>query len=408
MVERFIHEILTDEKFGRQMRFIAGPRQVGKTTLAKKILESKGCPALYYNWDNQSIRSKYRMNADFFLEDVKKLRKRSKIWLCFDEIHKVHKWKNILKAFFDEHEQKIYALITGSARLDLFRRSGDSLTGRYFLFHLLPIALSELRSAKLPFSFTQNVNDFLDNRIYPSANGADVDTFKIIYEFSGFPEPLLKQDSVFHKLWQREYLETIVYEDLRDISQIKDLESVARLIEILPMTVGTPLSIQSLTRELEINFATVKNYLHYLDLCYLTFSLSPYSKKIMRSIKKSKKLYFYDWTRITDNPAARFENFIACQLKSLVSAWRDYGLCDADLYYLRTEDGKETDFLIVINRKPWLLIEAKYSSNVIEKHHYRHSKELGRVPILQLTYSGGNLVKKSDNAHIIPAEKFFL
>lgn len=405
MKERFIETLITDELWGRQMRFIAGPRQCGKTTLAKSILQKKKSSDLYYNWDQKSIRERYRKNPDFFLKDMGELNSKMP-WLCFDEIHKVYKWKNILKGFFDAHEDKLRTIVTGSARLDLFRRSGDSLAGRYFLFHLLPFTLSELDQDYSLFDRPEkNANDFIERRLFHrKPNKTSKHNQKLLLDFSGFPEPLIKQNSSFHKTWQRTYKERTVYEDIRDLSQINNLEAVAELVEILPSRVASVLSINSLAEDIEVNHATAKNYLKFLELSYMVFCIKPFKKNISRSIKSSPKLFFYDWTRVSD-PAALFENYIACQLKALTHYWTDQGFCEAELFFIRTRDDKETDFLICLDRKPWLLVEAKLNSDGISKHHYNHTKSLGGIPILQLNLESDEVFKPGKQSYIAPAWK---
>ncbi len=401
MIKRKFLDIVADEDFGRQMRFIAGPRQVGKTTLAKNILKDKCCEQLYYNWDDKSVRSAYRNDQDFYLRDLAAI-KAKQPWICFDEIHKVHNWKNILKAYFDRNEGQLHTLVTGSARLDLFRKSGDSLTGRYFLFHLLPVTLRELLSNDQS-QFTMDAREFIAQRLM--AGTEQIAAFQQLLKFSGFPEPLSKDREDFHKIWQRDYLDTIIYEDLREISMVRDLENIANLVTLLPDAVGSPLSINKMSKTLELNFATVKNYIQYLELSYLIFTLQPYSKKLKNSVKKERKLYFYDWTRVT-NPAFRFENYVAVELQALISSWHDAGIVDAELCYVRTQDGKETDFLIVINAQPWLLIEAKYSSDSIDAHHYRHAQALG-VPYVQLVAETRETLRRHEDYYVVSAARFF-
>jgi predicted AAA+ superfamily ATPase len=387
------------------MRFIAGPRQVGKTTLVKKFLRTRGCGDLYYNWDIAAIRSKYRTDHSFYFADLKN-KQRKDPWICFDEIHKVNKWKNILKEHFDQYEAKVRTLITGSARLDLFRRSGDSLAGRYFLFHLLPITLSEMRGQ---IDFTEvnlTAEEFIESRLARPHTKHEQNHLSALLNFSGFPEPLSKAKSNFHRIWQREYLERIVYEDLRDLSQIRDLEAVAKLIELLPGKIASPLSLNSLKEDLEINHATVKNYLGYLELAYVLFLLKPYSQRLTASIKKEQKVYFYDWTRV-DDKAARFENYLASELMSMINLWNDYGCAYAELYFVRNVQGQETDFLIVKDKQPWLLLEAKLDSNNIDNHHFRMAEDLGNIPVVQVNLATEKLRKIKESGYIVPAHRLF-
>lgn len=407
MVNRFLKDICFDADFGRQMRFIAGPRQSGKTTLAKNFLLEHKSKSLYFNWDDKTIRQKFLDNQHFFYEIIQK-EKIKEPWICFDEIHKTKNWKNLLKVHFDTYEDRVQTIVTGSARLDLFRKSGDSLAGRYFLFHLMPLTLSELTyELNLKESEKLNAIDFIEARLSRDFNiKSRIEALNSLLEFSGFPEPFFQGKKRFHNLWQKTYSEKIIFEDLKDLSQIKDLDSVYSLLNLLPNTIGSPLSVNALREDLDLNHATVQNYLKYFNLGYLTFEIKPYSKNLRHSIKKEKKLYFYDWTRIEDK-AIRFENYIACELKALINFWNDSGYTDIDIFYLRLKNKKETDFLLVKNKQPWLLIEAKLSSTEIESHHHIFSSKFNDIPIVQLVLNQDRIIKKAKNAFVISADRFF-
>ena len=403
-IKRYIEDIAFSNIFSRQMRFIAGPRQSGKTTIAKNKLKQSNTGLLYYNWDKKQIRDRYRSETDFLSKDLLNIPSKNP-WVCFDEIHKMPKWKNILKDYFDTHEKKVKFIVTGSARLDMFRKSGDSLAGRYFLFKLNPLILSELLGKKVNNILPEtNAHNYIEKAI-AGKNCCQKEMEKIL-KFSGFPEPLLKDNTIFFKKWQDSYLERIVKEDLRDLSSIRQLEKVMDLLFILPSKVGSPLSINSIREDLELNFNTVKNYINYLIITYILFEISPYQKRLNRLVKKEKKIYFYDWTSISGE-AERFENFIALELKTRVDLWNDILEDKYNIYFLRTRDGKETDFLITKNKIPFILFEAKLSSTKIEKHHYLHSKHLGNIPFVQLVKNYDSLAVEKGKFFVVPASRFF-
>lgn len=406
--QRIAENIFTDEEYGRQMRFLAGPRQCGKTFLIKNFLQTKHCDKLYYNWDSKEVKARYKANENFFLEDIERYKVPPYPWLCFDEIHKIKNWKNILKANFDEHESRMRFIISGSARLDLFRKSGDSLAGRYLLFHLYPFNLSEtITKPFLPLS-TENPISFIKERLSFDHNSAIDKGLNELLKFSGFPEVLIKGTEKFHMQWQKSYTEKIIYEDIRDISQIKDLEKVSELLDLLPSHIGSPISVNALSKRLEMNFATVKNYLKYLDLSYLTFTIKPYSKNLERTFKKESKTYFFDWSRNTDE-AKLFENYVAVELLAWCNYWTDSGQAKSfELFFIRnSDDKKETDFLILRNTKPWLLIEAKVSEENIASHHYKHAQLLGDIPLIQINLKGNNTRVLNNKTYVIPAARFF-
>jgi uncharacterized protein len=405
MVDRFLEQICFSSEFGRQMRFIAGPRQSGKTTLAKNFLDKNHSSDLFFNWDDKTVRQSFLHNQHFFFEIIKKHNIKQP-WVCFDEIHKTKNWKNILKAHFDSYEQKLGTIVTGSARLDMFRRSGDSLAGRYFLFRLMPLSLNEL-SYKLDLKESEfTAIEFIENRLSRDINiPLRQKTLKDLLVFSGFPEPFLNGKIKFQKLWQKNYSERIIFEDIRDISQIRDLDSAHSLLNMLSGTISSPLSINSLREDLELNHSTVKNYLKYFNLSYLTFEISPYSKNLRHSIKKEKKLYFYDWTRVEEE-SAKFENYIAVELQTLANLWTDSGYAETEIFYLRLKNKKESDFLITKDKQPWLIIEVKLNSKDLESHHYAFSKNLGNIPILQITNLNDLIIKKSDKSFVVSADRF--
>lgn len=406
MLPRLLEQIAFSPKFGRQMRFIAGPRQTGKTTLAKLILQKNACdPALYYNWDQRKLRQRYKENPYFFVSDHPPV-KGKKPWLCFDEIHKMPKWKNMLKDFFDTYEDQYRFIVTGSARLDFFKKSGDSLAGRYFLFKLLPLSLLELTaSVKSKISPPpQMAREFIEKQLSNSLYHQSL--FEQLLHFSGFPEPFQNGTNEFHERWQEDYQDRLVREDLRDLTKIHDLENVATLMQLLPGKVGNPLSLQALTHDVEVSHTAIKNYVKALKLCYIIFTISPYSKKIQRAVKKETKCYFFDWTKIQE-PAARFENYLAVELFSLINLWNDAGWGHFELSFLRMRDKKETDFLILRDSKPWMLIEAKQSSTNIDSHHFLHARQLGNIPFVQLTQKNNVCLVLSPTAYVISASRFF-
>ena len=405
MIDRSLYTTAFSSEFGRQMRFIAGPRQCGKTTLAKKKLEDSKCQKLYFNFDQREIRQKLKLDYNFYENEINNLISKPKdIWLCFDEIHKLPAWKNTLKGYFDKNEKLMNFMITGSARLDLFRKSGDSLAGRYFLFRLFPVSLRELYGKNLNISPENDALQFVKNRTDDPHYAQEM--LEALLKFSGFPEPLLKGSEKFYRKWHNDYIDRLVKEDLRDLSKIVDLENVATLITILPTKIANPLSINSLTGDLGVSFTAAKNYLQALDLTYITFSIKPYSKRIARAVKKETKCYLYDYTGI-QNMGARFENYTALELKILVESWNDSGEGNFDLNYIRTKDGKETDFLITKDGDPWLLLEAKFGSTAISPHHEKQRKMLGNIPFVQIVHENKIMKNPGHGVYIVSASRFF-
>jgi len=406
MIARHLRKIAFGAEVSRQMVFVGGPRQAGKTTLARGVLAMHDSAPLYYNWDLREIRDAYRRDSSFFESSMRSVKSKGHFpWACFDEIHKMPKWKNILKGVFDKFEAECRFIITGSARLEWFRRAGDSLAGRYFLFHLNPLSLSEVTERRhLEPGPDETARDFMGRKL--DAGRMEQSAMEQLLRYSGFPEPFLKASEAFYRRWQREMVDTLTKEDIRDLTRILAVEHVATMMQLIPERVGSPLSLNALREDIETSHTAVRNAVRALELTYAIFLLSPFSQRIARAIKKEKKAYFYDWGRCRDL-AKRFENYVAVELKTMTDLWHDKGIGDFDLMYVRTRDGKETDFLITRDGKPWCLFEAKLQDGAIERHHLGQARALGNVPYIQLTQGGGAFKKPAPGVFRISASRFF-
>ena len=404
MLERALFNIAFSEEWGRQMRFITGPRQAGKTTLSKLKLERTHSPGLYYLWDLRTVRNRYKTNELFFTEDSPP--KQLKQWVCFDEIHKIPKWKNILKGLFDSTSDHYFFIVTGSAKLELFKRAGDSLSGRYFTFHLFPLILSEITGSaagKTPLAAPQTAGEFIQKKL--DAGTYHAEALSQLLEFSGFPEPFLKQSQAFSAKWSEDYMDTVIKEDIGALTRILDREHLYDLYRLLPEMTGSPVSESSLASHLELSHPTTKNYLKKLEDFYLTFKVHPYSKNIKRSVLKASKCYLYDWSAVQD-PGKRFENYVAAELLTQTHLWKDRSGENFSLFYIRTKEKEEMDFLILKNKAPWLLIEAKISDGPLAGHHYKIQEMLGGIPMVQLCRQEGVCKMEKKNTYRISASRF--
>jgi len=324
--------------------------------------------------------------------------------VCFDEIHKLPKWKNILKGVFDETETHYQFIVTGSAKIDISKKAGDSLSGRYFTFHLFPLTLREVIGKP---SLDQRKDETAENFVI-SKFDLSLKTDKALDDllvYGGFPEPFLQHSQIFQNKWSSDYLDRVINEDIGSLTRIVDRDKLHDLYQLLPEMVGSPISENSLATHLETNPPTIKNYLKRLEDFYLSFRVIPYTRNIKRSLLKAAKWYLYDWTRITDT-SKRFENYIAVELKTLLSLWSDSTGMDYALCYIRTKDKKETDFLILKQDKPWLLIEVKLSASPLEAHHYSTSQSLGHIPIVQLCHEKNIAAQHKNNVFHISASRF--
>ena len=315
-MERLVGKYIFDpELTAGKMIFLTGPRQVGKTTFARDWLAAMGIEGTYFDWDDPAVRGEYTRNPLYFRNVIQEKFQGAPVPAVFDEIHKHRNWRNILKGIFDPDKEKMRLLVTGSARLGLYRKSGDSLVGRYFSFQMLPLGLPE---AVQDFSFVLKdeqalgKGDTLAKNLRKAHNPAADEGLLKLLSFGGFPEPFLKASPRFHQRWQREYRTLLTKEDVRDLSRIADLKGLEHLVNLLPSRVGSPLSINSLREDLGVHHGTLVNWIEVLKELYLIFTIRPWHRNILRSIKKEAKLFFFDWSILPD-PGKRFENLLALE-----------------------------------------------------------------------------------------------
>ncbi len=377
-----------------KMAFIAGPRQCGKTTFAKHLLKDRKSLGIYHNWDESTFRKNWAKDPLKTLPPVQN----KKSLVVFDELHKAKLWKRNLKGLYDTQNENYDFLVTGSARLNVYRESSDSLMGRYYHLRLHPFSLAELYNAaktvdpeKLPLIINQ-------------AHKPVIKLEKILdtlYKFCPFPEPLFAKDEKILNLWRRNRVEKIVREDLRDLSRLPELSQVEMLVSLLPERVAQPLSIRSLSEDLEVSYTTVKRWMNYLNELYYFFEIKSFSKSIARSIKKEKKIYLWDWTEV-ENPGARFENLIAAHLLKYCDYLTDTGHGFYELYYLKDKEKNELDFLITKDKIPFLPIETKLSDSLPSKNWFKWLKSLGCNMGVQLVMkSGVYKIHKKDEQQIL-------
>jgi len=414
-IERYLpYWSLENKILSPKMIFIAGPRQSGKTTLIEKHLASKECSELYFNWDTPNVRNQYRDDPTFFESTARLIAaKKKETWIGFDEIHKRTQWKNILKGYFDQFGKEFRFTVSGSARLDLFRTSGDALIGRYFLFHLYPFSLGEIAGQDYSTLFVwqsllKEGNWSNIGELVASVDPLPYDFWKQLYEFGPFPEPLLKADKTFSNLWHQDYLSLYLREELRELTRISDIDGVESLVRILPKRIGSILSLNSLKQDLQVSHGNVKGWLASLRKLYLLFSIPPWQPKIHKSIKKEHKYYFYDWFSITTtDEGPRFENMVAVSLKHLCNCLRENGAGDYKLFFVRDLAKREVDFLIARDEEPVLLIETKKENLKISGFTRNTAKKLGDIPVLQLVNIPNIIKKIDDRAWVMSASHFF-
>lgn len=368
-----------------KMVFVAGPRQVGKTTLARRILYEAG-EGLYLSWDNRADRREIRAAR----------------WpgggalVVLDELHKWRGWKGWLKGEFDQHRWRLRFLVTGSARLDVYRRGGDSLQGRYHHYRLHPFSLAEAEA----------------RAVAPPTPGGELavptrgrpELLATLFEFGGFPEPFLAQSSRTLRRWQKDRLERFFREDVRDLEPIRDLASIQLLAELLPERVGSPLSLNALREDLQVSHGALTHWMDVLERLYHVFRVRPFAGTQARTLTKIPKAYLWD-TSLVSGRAARFENLVGLHLLKLCHYLEDAEGHAVALHYLRDRDGREVDFLVTFGRKPWLAVEVKLAETRVDPALVYFRERL-KIPFAyQVTLEGTrDFVEKG--VRVLPASRF--
>ena len=310
----------------RKMAFVGGPRQVGKTTLALSLVgtDADETHPACFNWDDPRSAARIRRLEFPPAEPL----------LVLDEIHKYKRWRNLVKGIDDTERSRRRILVTGSARLDYYRKGGDSLANRYRYFRLHPFSASELSGRPTK---------------------SDIDA---LLRFGGFPEPFLLQDDREHRIWQRDRIARVVRGDLRDLEQVREISLVELLVDLLPARVGSPLSIRSLREDLQVDHKTMERWIAILENLYVCFRISPFGSPKVRAVEKERKLYLWDWS-MTPEGGPRFENLVASQLLKYCHWVEDTEGHAMELRFLRDTDKREVDFVVLRNREPFFAVECK-------------------------------------------------
>lgn len=326
---------------------LSGPRQVGKTTLSKSLFE----PFEYFNFDAPEDR--------LALKERSWDRKKSLV--VFDELHKMKNWKPWIKGIYDKEGVRPRILVTGSSRMDVVRKMGESLAGRFFQYRLYPLDIKEARSEVNP-----------------------EEAYTRILRFGGFPEPFLKANDSFYGQWKRSHLDIILRQDLLDLEAPRNIASIETLVALLQRRVGSPVSYSSLARDLERDPKTIKRWLKMLEDLFVIFPLTPYHRNVARSLLKEPKYYFYDIGRVVGDEGQKLENLVALSLRKELDGLRDTRGTDYEFHYLRTKEGCEIDFFVRAGTHEELMIEVKTADSSISSHFSIFSKFFPKARKIQL------------------------
>lgn len=368
-MERLIKEAILRDIY-KKIILITGPRQVGKTTLSKDLLKK----ALYLNYDYINDRKQiHKSDIDFNHTD-----------LILDELHKMKNWKRWLKGHYDVRQNKKAIIVTGSAKLDTYRKMGESLAGRFYQFSLFPFDVKEIVSES------------------KTSSEKALDQLMVL---SGFPEPYLSNSEKEYKRWRRTHQDIILKQDLLEIDSASNIQQIELLMQLLTERIGSPLSYNSLREDLNVDDKTIKRWCIALTNLYVLFSITPYSKKIKYSLTKSAKYYFFDYPRVKSE-SIRFENLVALALYKEVVYRNEVLGEDCSLHYLRNKNKAEVDFLICENQKPILMIETKWSDNNLNHHFSIFEKFTGPVKKIILVRNLKKETVLKDDIKVYAAHKW--
>jgi predicted AAA+ superfamily ATPase len=373
-----------EEDIKHKMVFLGGPRQVGKTTLAEKIGEKIG-KYDSLNWDARGdrkriLREQFRGDTDL---------------LFFDELHKYPDWKGYMKGLYDKKKSQYKILLTGSARLNIYKKGGDSLLGRYHYYRLHPFSFAEYAgispsSSPLKLSF-QSIPDAHEK-------------FQDIFDRGGFPEPLFSQNPREQLRWKNERVERIVTEDIRDLENVQKMAKLDITAQMLPDRVASLFSLNSLREDIGVSFQTMSHWIEILENVYYIFRIYPFQSRSIASLKKEPKLFLWDFSEV-EKKGERFENCIASHLLKFSHFLEDVYGYKVKLHFLRDQEKREVDFLLIKDNKPWIAVEAKTSNTNISQNLRYFQKKLN-IPYCYQVVKTPNIDFEEKGIRLISAEKF--
>jgi uncharacterized protein len=364
---RYLNDVVAKD-LRRKMVFVGGPRQCGKTTLSKALLKQSS--GRYFNWDDPRDRRK------ILAHDWSAM-------LVFDELHKYPRWKNWIKGTYDTSDGAHNILVTGSARLDVYRRGGDSLLGRYHYWRLHPFAMDELP---------------------PKMSVGE--GFERLLRTGGFPEPFLDGDDTFARRWRRERAERVLRDDVRDLEGVKEIGLLELLIDSLRQRVGGMIVAGNIATDLQVAATTISRWLQVLERMYYIFLVPPFTTGVPRAIQKPPKAYFFDNADVEGDDGVRFENFVATHLLKYCHYLQDSTGHRYELRYLRDKEGREVDFVIVKDRKVTELYECKWTDTTPSKALLYYAERLAPQRAVQVVAKAKERTRKG--AFVIETPAFFL
>ena len=391
-IPRIYDAVLADHlRENRQMVFFSGPRQVGKTTA------SRLAGNVYLDWDNRNHQTILLKGPEAIAEFCNlHIASPNPPVIVFDELHKFPRWKNLLKGFFDTYENDCRIVVTGSARMDVYRRGGDSLMGRYFPYRLHPLSVAEL------------LHPEIQDGLIRKPEKLDHDEWDTLLTHGGFPEPFSLRNPRFTSRWRTQRNERLFKEDLRDLTRIQEFSLLEILARILADRSGEQLVFSNLASDIQVAPNTAKAWVSTLASTYYGFLVRPWFRNVSKALRKEPKWYLRDWSGIND-PGAKAETLLACHLLKAVEYWTDTGRGQFELRYIRDKQKREVDFLVVRDEKPWFLVEAKQSDTTLSPSLDYFQQQTGAEHafqvVMDLPYTHVDCFERTTPV-VVPAQTF--
>ena len=399
VIKRYLERKLAEHlsKY-RQMAFLSGPRQVGKTTLSQSIIK-KFPRSIYLSWENVAHRTTSLQDVESFALTLSLQDLQSAKTLCaINELHKKTDWRDFLKSIYDTYPE-LTLLVTGSAMLSFLGRGGDSLRGRYFRYTLHPFSAAELVRGQ----------PATDGLIHNEPKELPEEQWLVLLNYGGYPDPFIQANTEFHNRWLLVHHDQVIREDIRDLTRIQDLSQIESLAIQLRYRVGNLTNFESLARQLRCSNDSVRRWVATLKSLYFCFTVAPWYANVPRSLRKEPKIYLWDWSQIKDH-GSRLENMVACALLKAVDYWTETGQGVFALHYLRDKQKREVDFVVVRDEKPWLLVDVKASRESPLNPGLTYFKEKLNAPYaVQVAFDSPFISKDSvrtDRPYIVPAKSF--
>jgi predicted AAA+ superfamily ATPase len=343
----------------RQMAFVTGPRQVGKTTTCRAQASS------YLNWDNLDHRRVLLAGPAAIADYLRLSELRGRAATCtLDELHKYRRWRTLLKGFFDTYGERVRCIVTGSSHLDVFRRAGESLMGRYFHYRMHPLSIGELLRQDLPQTEVRDPKRLSEAK------------FAALWDHGGYPEPFLKRDRRFSTRWHGLRAQQMLREDVRDLTRVHELAQIEQLGLLLSERSGQSLVLSNVANDVQVSVDTARRWVGALCALHWGFLVRPWWRSVSKALRKEPKWYLHDWSACEDS-GSRAETFVACHLLKAVEGWQDLGLGTFELRYLRDKMKREVDFVVVRDRKPWFLVEVKLSDRALSPALAHFQRQVG-------------------------------